>query len=338
VNQIFTMTTREQKRSEYELDFTKSQHTRQELKNYLHRIVHHYFVWRTNIATTEEDLHDAWDELIYAAKIIPSASSEHDRLLSLVLEVRELGPIVRKRKIEETGTEESESAIMYNGQRMFIDLPYLGEDFQIFWIKESLSLANGERESLAVFTAKLCSAGVCSVDLAQCALWFFKETLETDPKDSGHSLADLLPTCIEWLNHGNSKLAKLSADQCSTASSGHEVSITPGPLASKANITQPGFSMSRWLFWRQRFAELYLSGDKEVAKFGRQGFEAMVYTGLNAGVDIPGEKKYLERLFEALGKELAKLEGEQGCVTPALINIDPAWATDDYAYNVAFKK
>jgi hypothetical protein len=321
------MTTREQKRSEYETDFAKAQQTRQDFKDYLHRIVHHYFVWRTDIASLEEDLHDSWDELIYAAKIIPSVSSEHDRLLSLVLEVRELGPIVRKRKTE-TGIEESESAIMSNGQRMFIDLPYLGEDFQLFWTNESLGLANVERESLAVFTAKLCAAGVCSIDLAQCALWLFKETLETDAKDSGHSLPDLLPTCIEWLKYGNDKLAKLSADGCSTAGNGQQAAISPGPLASKANVTQPGFSMARWLFWRQRFAELYLSGDKKIAKHGRQGFEAMVYTGLNAGVDIPGEKKYLEKLFEALGNELRKLDGEQGCVTPALIDIDPAWATE----------
>jgi hypothetical protein len=324
---------RNQKRSEYRYSLLSAQKNWQGLHDDLYRIGHQYFDYSADLVFIDECLHDAWDELIHIAKGISSESPEHDRLLALVISVRELG-LFKRKPIGATPDVEEEVAIFANDQRLWTDLPYLAQDFQNFWIHESMSLPASERENLATLTAKLCAAGICSVDLAWCALWLFKEVLETDrpegenSKDSRPSLSDLLPVCVEWLNYGNFKLAKLCADNCqSAAGKTYPASMSPGPLALKANIKQQGFSVARWLFWRQRLGELYLSGGEKVKKSARKGFEVMALTGLAVGIQIPGERKYLERLFEALDKELAALDGP-GCVVPANIEIDPTWTTE----------
>jgi len=279
-------------------------------------------------------LHDAWDKIIHAATILPIDSAEHDRLLTLVHEVRELGFLVHKKKNYQSGIEEINEAKMPNGQRLWTDLPYLAQDCQKYWLEESIRLPAAERSSLAVLTAKLCSTGICSVELAQCALWLFKETLETDLKDST-PLPDLLPACVEWLNHCNHKLAKLSADNTNPLDSSRQLSLAPGLLTkntNNTNITRDGFSIARWLFWRQRLGDLYLSGGPEVARTARKGFEVMVNTGFRIGIEIPGEHKFLQKTFEALDKELVKLSesGLQGCVSSSMIDVDPAWAIEEY--------
>jgi hypothetical protein len=325
---------REIKRSKYDHDFEKPRKTWQALHDDLIRIGHQYFDHTADLTFIEDSLHDAWDELFYIAKGTPCDSSEHDRLLVLVMTVRELGKFTRQRKCTTSASVE-DVAVVSNGQQLWVDLPYLAQDLQSFWFNESMDLPMTERKNLAVLTSKLCATGVCSVELASCALWIFKEVLETDrtvkegSQSPPPSLSDLLPACIEWLNYGNFKLALLSADNCNPAIEGdNKIPTSAGPLAVRANITQQGFSVARWVFWRKRLGELYLSGDQEVAKSARKGFEIMALTGLAIGLQIPGEHKYLEKLFEALDKELVALDGP-GCVGPENIEIDPTWASGE---------
>ena len=105
-------------------------------------------------------------------------STEHDRLVTLVLEVRELGSFAQEKDVASGNSQEA--AIMPNSQRLWTDLPYLGQDFQDFWTEEFIGLNIIERENLAVLTAKLCAVGVCALDLAGCALWLFKQALQTE--------------------------------------------------------------------------------------------------------------------------------------------------------------
>ena len=150
---------------------------------------------------------------------------------------------------------------------------------------------------------------------------------EDASKNSRPTVADL-PACLEWLRYGNHKLAKLSVDNYHPAltTAGHvgHRSTSPGPLARKANITHEGFSMARWLFWRQRLGELFLSGGEQVAQPARECFEVMVHTGLGVGIDIPGEKNYLGKVFEALDRELVARDFK-GSVGPEDIEVDPRW-------------
>ncbi|KAF2672300.1 hypothetical protein BT63DRAFT_438123 [Microthyrium microscopicum] len=328
--------TRAEKRAEYKYDPSNALETWKDLQNSLLSLGTQSLEQDAELADIEQGLHDVWDELIHIAMATPSTSAEHDRLVTLILTMRELGTFVRKNKgvLESDGEE---LVTMSNGQRLWVDLPFLAADLQAFWSYEAMSRTAADRLCLAVLTAKLCAAGVCSTELAHCALWLFKETLETErpimvssteDHDSPITVSDLLPACLEWLDHANFKLARLCADGYTYGSGKHANSMTPGALAATAGVNQEGFSMARWLFWRRRLGELYLSDEQKVSKRARKAFDMMAETGRTMGIDIPGEKKYLDKVFEALDKEVIA-RGGKGCVGIEEIEIDPTWATDD---------
>jgi len=322
--------TREEKRKEYNYDFSKAQDTHQDLVHGLTGYGIPFFDHKIDISDIKSHLHDTWDRLIYAAKVIPSTSAEHDRLVTLISTVRELGTFTRARK-NENGLEEVEEAKLPTSQRLWTDLPYLAQDIQAFWINEFANLGSEEKESLATFTAKLCASGICSAELAQCALWLFKTTLETESSsDTQANMSSLLPALLQWMKHSNHKLISLCVGKSSPSrSAALDSSVTsPGLLAKEAQVSSEGLSVERWLFWRRRLGELYLTGDPTVAKPARQCFDVMALTGLDVGLNIPGEKKYLEKLFKALDEELVTKRGGKGCVYPEDIEIDPAWATE----------
>lgn len=206
---------------------------------------------------------------------------------------------------------------------------------------ESYRFGIMERANLAAFTARLCAVGVCPEELSRCALWLFKEILEverplhfrfTSERSMRPFVADALLACLAWLEYNKFKLVKLSAtdykpttrdDECESA-----LSTKPGPLAVSAGISQDGFSIKRWLFWRRRFKELYSTGDSGIMKLARACFEEAVQAGRLIGIDIPGEKQYLARVFEALDRELAA-RNFVGSVEPSDIEIDMNWAGTD---------
>jgi hypothetical protein len=336
---------REEKRKGFEHDPTNAQDTLQSLRDGTMSLSVPYFSHQVNVEQIGEHLRDLWDELIHIAKIIPASSSEHDRMVTLILEARELGTFVRQKK-DASFDEEREEAVLPNGQRLWTDLPYLVQEFQGSWTNESMTFTATQRESLAVLTAKLCAVGVCPNELSYCALWLFRETLEVhrplapssreggDSKYPHPTVIDLLPANLAWLRHGKFKLAKLSVAHYdpSPAVSDDNVQVltAPGDLATKANFLQNGFGVARWLFWRQRFKELSGCGDERVAKLAKACFEEAVLTGLHVGLDIPGEKKYLSNLFKALDRELIA-RGMIGSVGPEDIEIDMDWADEKKA-------
>lgn len=283
-------------------------------------------------AGLEERLHELWGEVFYSAKHISTTSYEHDRLVTLILEARQLGPLARR--------GDQEGAVLPNGQRLWTDLPYLVQELERVWLLESFKFAATERANLAAFTAKLCAVGVCPDELSRCALWLFKETLEVErplhlpdasESDLRPSIVDSLPACLAWLRFNNFKLARLSAmdfDPVIHRDEGKPESSTAlGALAGSSEISQNGFSMKRWLFWRRRLRELYNTGDSEVMKLTRDCFEVAAQTGRLIGIEIPGEQQYLARVFEALDRELARREFA-GSVEPSDIEIDMGWAGD----------
>ncbi|KAI5459356.1 hypothetical protein BGZ63DRAFT_406655 [Mariannaea sp. PMI_226] len=331
--------TREEKRDNYDHHSANARDTWQGLRDDLIRIGHEYCNYTIDVADIDECLHDAWDELFFAAKAIPCSSSELDRLVILILELREFGPLVRPARI---GNDE-EPAVMPTGERLWTDLPYFVADLRRFWENEAPILPGPELESLAAFTAKLCASGVFAQDLSWCELQLFKMVLEKEnppcgdcnsTKDSSGSdgiSGDRVKACVQWLTYANFKLARLSIDGLSPndMEQGNEVqeSVSLGQIAVEAGVKVNGFSLQRWLFWRQKFGEMYLHGNEEVSMPSRKAFELMIGTGLAIGLNIPGEKRYLEQLFKALETELA-LRDFTGCVTPEDIEIDPNWANE----------
>ncbi|KAG6032894.1 hypothetical protein E4U19_007028 [Claviceps sp. Clav32 group G5] len=329
---VVRFTTRSEKRNDYEKDPLKAGEIWQGLRDDVFRIGQNYFTSIYTLSSIEGFLHDAWDEFIHAALLQPADSAELDRLVTLILEVRELGGLSKQ------GGQEA--AVMSNGQRLWTDMPFLAEDLYAFWSKESDALTAVQRASLAAFTGKLCAVGVCAPALARCALWLFKRAFETEI--SAETMAELLPACREWFFYSNTTLVKLCRDNHGSGASGHGDGAleTPGPLVTDAETKQRrGFSIARWLFWRRRAGQIYAarlgqaSGEAaevsaEVSKLGRACFEQMVSAGLVAGVTVPGEKVFLERLFKALDDELASGRAT-GCVGAEDIEIDVRWAEED---------
>ncbi|KAF5857578.1 hypothetical protein ETB97_005645 [Aspergillus alliaceus] len=182
----------------------------------------------------EERLRDLWDELIHAAQALQAPSAEFDRLVTLALEARELGPYVRKKEAG-ISNEVQEEAILPNGQHLWTDLPYLVQEFEDAWAKESMG---------------------------RCALWLFKQTFEvekpltptqegSDTEDTCPSTTEMLPACIARLKYDKVRLMKLSAANFGLTSSltekGTQMSTALGDLALHLNIPQDGFSLARWL-------------------------------------------------------------------------------------------
>lgn len=281
----------------------------------------------------EQELGDLWDEIFYVARFIYVTGPEAGHLVNLILEAREFGHLARSRG--------REVAIMPNGQRLWTDLPYLVQELEGMWAMESYKFGIMERANLAAFTARLCAVGVCSEELSRCALWLFKEILEverplhlrgTSERNMRPCVADSLPACLAWLQCNKFKLVKLSSMDYNPTTRDAEgepaLSTKPGPLAVSAGISQDCFSIKRWLFWRRRFKELYGTGDSEIMKLARACFEEAVQAGRLIGLDIPGEKQYLARVFEVLDRELATRDFV-GSVEPSDIEIDMNWAGTD---------
>lgn len=352
--------TRHEKRAEYTHSVENAFKTYQGLRDDLLRIGCQYFECSVGVEGIEEDLHDIWDELIHASMVLPAVSAEHDRLVMLVVSMRELGTFARYKKgsdVHERAEEDSmettderssarrESAVMANGQKLWTDLPYLATDLYTFWTQESQRLSTTERESLATFTAKLCAVGACDDDLANCAMWLLKQTFEVerlltqvaaDKQADTLSVAEMLPACVAWMNHCNFRLLRLCEQGVSVSTipetepetdtparvQGDQASIEGDEGRSGVSVS---FSLSRWLLWRAKMGKFHGSGIRDISKVAREGFEAMISTGLAVGVDVPGEKTYLDRLFEVLDAEMAA-RGGVGCVEASDVEIDAEWA------------
>ncbi|KAF4592131.1 hypothetical protein GQ602_002430 [Ophiocordyceps camponoti-floridani] len=322
--------TRQEKRQEYQSDPVKASSVRNSLRQDLLRISQEFFNGEDDF---EETVRDVWDELIHTACILPPDSAETDRLVTLVLEMRELGPLVRK-----GGDGDDQLAVLPNRQRFWSDLPYLLDELCESWVADASVPALESRASqpdsshesptavrrarLATLTGKLCAVGVLPEDLSGFALCLFRDALEVEAADE----ARLLPACFEFLSSAHLILAKLCAANHEPAAYEKRGDVSPGPLAVRAGVDGSGFSIRRWLFWRRRFGELYVGGGT-LAKLARKCFEVMVDTGLALGIDIPGEKRYLEKVFQALDREVEELDAEV-CVSADGIRIDPGWAED----------
>ncbi|PGH06833.1 hypothetical protein AJ80_08106 [Polytolypa hystricis UAMH7299] len=339
--------TREERRKEYERDPAKLSEICRSLHRYVICLGQLAYNGERSAGEIEGDMQDLGDQLIHAAKIAPPDSPWHDRLVTIVLETRERGDMMVKKRAEEDPVE-FEGAIVPDGVLPWSDLPVLVQEFHDAWTKESMGFTAAERENLAVLTAKLCAVGVCPTELSRCALWLFRETLETErpltplPAGEGNSssdarlsIAELLPACREWFRHNNSKLVMLSLENYNSESTksgdGIQAAAAPGHFAAEANVTQHGFSIPRWVFWRRRFSALYRSGNDEIAKLARACFHDIIDSGILLGLEVPGESNFSTKCREAVDNAREEIGGcdEDGvCIGMADIEIDMDWAEE----------
>ncbi|KAE8368962.1 hypothetical protein BDV27DRAFT_153598 [Aspergillus caelatus] len=257
----------------------------------------------------EEGLHDLWDKLIHVAKRHPADSAEHDRLVTLILQARECGPVTRKAK-DTSVDEEPEEVFLPNGQRLWIDLPYLVQEFQDVSMKESMGYTAAQWEGLEAFETERLLTRVEG---------------EENASNACVPVVELLPACLAWLKYKSFKLATFTATNhvYPPPSAGDSVqdSTAPGDIAPKSEFPCSGFSIARWVFWRRRYKHFYHCGNEQIAKLARACFEAAVFKGMRMGIELPGEKIFLTRVFKALDAELAA-RGMQVSVNPEDIEID----------------
>lgn len=316
-----------------------------EIRNFILSIGELYHQGHWNTADLEAGLHDAWDMLVQTSKVTPATSPEQNRLVVLVLTI---GALRMFSYTNESSKGKSQNIpFSHSDPSRNNNLPFFAGDLQNEWITKSQLYTSCERESLAVFTAKLYAAGLFENELSFVALWLLKKTFEeeiplrhdaNDDDDitrcdgliSKSTVAELLPACFAWLANANFKLLTAAADNynpCPSASmtSDHEAGTEPGSLAVKANIRCFGFSTSRWVFWRFRLKELTSCADQEISQLARKIFDEMIHTGVVLGIDVHGEKNYLNKVHEALSSEF-KARGMTECVDASDVNINLDWA------------
>ena len=283
-----------------------------------------YTVTTHPIEVFEYDMHDLWHSFYQSAKVTPENDAGQDRLVQQILYARELGILSR------TTSGEYEEAVTSDG-KIWTDLPFLVGDFTGFW-ERSMELSPLHRVNFAAATARLVAVGIGGEGLSSCALWLFRETMETTrpfarAKESDVvPLSELLPACHSWFTHCGHKLVKLCAENHSPPNSSTAFS-TLGELALKSGVEEDGFSIARWLFWRQRFKELTRCGDDTMRKEGKIGFANMIRLGREMGIKVPGEIEYQEKQSKFM---LAGLKRQgTGCftITPLdmPINSDSEW-------------
>jgi hypothetical protein len=277
-----------------------------------------YTSFPTPIADFELDMRDLWHTFIQAARITNADDPAQDRLVSQLLYAHSMGTL---RRTATSGN--SEEVVTSDGSRIWTDLPYLVQDMREAWGK-SMELSPTHRHNLAAFTARLTALGVRGSDLSVCALWLLRAALETPrrlTRGGDVSVAELLPACVAWFQYCNHKLLTLAVNNHVFAEIDPHFS-EPGELAQNAGVSHLGFSVSRWLFWRQRFKELSRDGDEQMAKDGRRGFYCMINTGREMGYEIAGESKYRAKVNKALVDEMKRSGKNNASSDDIVIDLD----------------
>jgi hypothetical protein len=241
----------------------------------------------------EYDLHELWYWVVHSARYLSSDHPAQDRLVNQVLHAREMGVLSRK-KIEpskagegeeEEHDQETETATTSDGN-IWADLPFLVDEVQAAW-KTSTKFPSVERHNLSAFIARLASVGVRDPELGIVALWILRDTLETprpltgrtgeatNTSDSEQQLtttvADLLPATLSWFLYCGYRIRNLCL-----VNQNFEADSETGELAKAANVTpNSGFSVARWMFWRDRLEEISRCEDEVVAPLALRTWRIM---------------------------------------------------------------
>jgi len=239
------------------------------------------FMWDmvgvTDAHFLDRHLHHLWQIVIKLAKNTHFDDSKQDSLVRWILSIREMGVLTDPKNT-------SVVAKASNGQRLWVDLPYLADEVRKSWIIH-LSMTVEQRANFASFIARLVSVGVCSNALAVCGLLLFRDTFEIPRQlkktDSGLleskdiSVEELLPAVRSWTDYASFKLVSL------TLKSFNEYSAEDsdlGQLIEDRSITH-GFSSYRWDFWKKRLVQFIEVGYEPVASEAAEIIRQMAVEG-----------------------------------------------------------
>lgn len=290
-----------------------------------------------SVNMSEGIFRQTWGEMIHLGKMIPASSAEHDRFVTMAGTIRQWDMMLQYGQSsllaspagDAPGGDAGEEAAAARGPRPpWAEFPFLAQDFHDHWVQESAGFTAGQRESLAVMTAKLCGTGIQPAQLGVCALWLFKETFEKEQEAA--SIAELLPACRAWMRHAKHVLVKMAAASVDIVSSDafrfDQTSTTPGDLALAAGIGRGGFHIGRWLFWRRRLADMAKSEHAQTVELARDCFYEMIYAGADVGIEIAGEETFLYNFHDGMDRALAAKGQRYGDLELSEVKWELSWA------------
>lgn len=254
----------------------------------------------------DEGLQVLWRMFIEMAKVLEKDDPFHDKLVLLLLWTKEFDQFRKDLHLSDSTKASWES---YG----------FADSLQESWEHTLESGRSSQLCSLATFSTKASSAGACQDSLALTALWYLREALETSDEVV---IASLLPAAVIWVDQCRHRLLTLSILGRSYEAHPKSDLSACGALVQAQGVNLSGFSLERWLFWRQRFQHLSHSKDSTIAKEAKRGFMAMINCGRDLDYEVPGEARFAERLQKAMWEALVESGKESLDGDEIDINVD----------------
>ncbi|UPK99690.1 hypothetical protein LCI18_010625 [Fusarium solani-melongenae] len=236
----------------------------------------------------DQGLQVLWRMFIEMTKVLEKDDPFHDKLVLLLLWTKEF--------------EQLYNYLHHSNNEMASWESYgFADSLQDSWKHTLQNGTSSQLCSLATFSTKALSAGVYQDSLALTALWYLREALETSDEAV---TASLLSAAVIWVDQSRHRLLTLSILSHSYESHPKSDLSACGALAEAQGVNQSGFSLKRWLFWRERFQHLSHSKDSTIAKEAKRGFMAMINCGRDLDYEVSGEARFAERLQKAMWEAL----------------------------------
>ncbi|WAO96586.1 Hypothetical protein NCS54_01426500 [Fusarium falciforme] len=254
----------------------------------------------------DQGLQVLWRMFIETAKVLEKDDRFHDKLVLLLLWTKEFDQLYNDLHPSDSDMASWES---YG----------FADSLQESWEHTVSSGTSSHMCNLATFSTKALSAGICPDSLALTALWYLREALETSDEVM---TASLFPAAVTWVDECRHRLLTFSIlDRSYEAHTKSDLSAC-GALAEAQGVNQSGFSLKRWLFWRERFQHLSHSKVSTIAKDAKTGFMAMINCGHDLDYGVPGEARFAERLQKAMWEALVESGKESLDGDEIDINVD----------------
>ena len=205
----------------------------------------------TGQARIEGMLWPAWQAVISAADTPDDVA--RSRLVELLNAIRDRGILVRP---------DGEECVVWD-MRAHVDLPVFGAQMRETWNFPPPAVSAQSWANLNAFAAQLTLAGI---DFSLYAIWALRDALE----EESHEISQVLPAAVQWFRHAGSVLASLALGCPADAHGAGWV----GELCRETGLTDRGFTIGRWNFWKGRLEDIAAAGAETAAK-AREGLQYM---------------------------------------------------------------
>ena len=213
-------------------------------------IEHAFLRCGTGQAHIEGMLWAAWQAVVSAADT-PDDTARF-RLVELLSAIKDRGILVRP------GGEE---CVVWD-MRVHVDLPVFGAQMRETWNFPPPAVSAQSWANLNAFAAQLTSTGS---DFSLYAIWALRDALEEK-----NEVSQVLPAAVQWFRHAGSVLASMALGYPADAHGADWV----GELCRDAGLTDHGFTIRRWNFWKGRLEGIAAAGGETAAK-AREGLQYM---------------------------------------------------------------